>query len=176
MTAEFVPSFRLNRELESKLKIDPATAIFSTPMEPLILTTRPSNGKTEPDSLRIEIDTASYVLNVVRDNVILRSFPVGLDRDGATPSGDFQIANKISEPDWYFNGDAIPAGDAANPLGSSWMGLGDGANALSYGLHPTDDSASIGQPMSEGCVRMRPRDAETLFRLVPLGTPVRIRP
>jgi lipoprotein-anchoring transpeptidase ErfK/SrfK len=55
------------------------------------------------------------------------------------------------------------------------MGLGTNGNATSYGIHPTEDAGSIGQPQSRGCIRMWPEDAETLFRLCPIGTPVRIR-
>lgn len=43
------------------------------------------------------------------------------------------------------------------------------------GIHGTDDTASIGENLSRGCIRMRPEDVEELFTLVDPGTPVHIR-
>lgn len=54
-------------------------------------------------------------------------------------------------------------------LGVNRLYLGDG-----YGIHGTDAPASIGRGASHGCVRVRNEDVETLFRIVPLGTPVYI--
>lgn len=52
-------------------------------------------------------------------------------------------------------------------LGSNRLYLGDG-----YGIHGTDVPASIGRSASHGCVRLRNEDAELLYRLVSVGTPV----
>ena len=54
-------------------------------------------------------------------------------------------------------------------LGVNRLYLGDG-----YGIHGTDAPSSIGRGASHGCVRVRNEDIETLFRIVPLGTPVYI--
>lgn len=54
-------------------------------------------------------------------------------------------------------------------LGSNRLYLGDG-----YGIHGTDAPTSIGRAASHGCVRLRNEDAELLYRIVPLGTPVYI--
>jgi hypothetical protein len=54
-------------------------------------------------------------------------------------------------------------------LGVNRLYLGDG-----YGIHGTDVPSSIGRGASHGCVRVRNEDIETLFRIVPVGTPVYI--
>lgn len=54
-------------------------------------------------------------------------------------------------------------------LGANRLYLGDG-----YGIHGTDAPSSIGRSVSHGCVRVKNEDIETLFRIVPLGTPVYI--
>jgi hypothetical protein len=54
-------------------------------------------------------------------------------------------------------------------LGTFRLNLGDG-----YALHGTDDPTSIGRSVSHGCVRLRNEDIETLFNIVPVGTPVYI--
>ena len=52
-------------------------------------------------------------------------------------------------------------------LGTHRLNIGDG-----YALHGTDKPESIGQAVSHGCVRLRNEDIETLYRMVPVGTPV----
>jgi hypothetical protein len=129
-----------------------------------------------PGPMRLEISLSKYRLTVYRGEEILHEFPVGLGRDGATPLGDFHIANKITDPDWYNRGESVPAGDPENPLGRRWLGLGDDKGPTPVGIHPTEEAASIGADCSRGCIRMRPEDAETLFDLCGIGTPVRIVP
>jgi len=54
-------------------------------------------------------------------------------------------------------------------LGTNRLNLGDG-----YALHGTDTPSSIGTSVSHGCVRLRNEDIETLYQMVPVGTPVYI--
>jgi hypothetical protein len=54
-------------------------------------------------------------------------------------------------------------------LGTRRLYLGDG-----YGIHGTDDPASIGHAASHGCVRLRNEDIEKLYDMVPVGTVVYI--
>lgn len=94
-----------------------------------------------------------------------------------TPSGRFRIVSKYRHPWWYPPNsswakhlDPIPPGPE-NPLGTRWMGL----SVPGVGIHGTPNPASIGYSISHGCVRMKKRDAESLFRLVRVGTRVWIR-
>jgi hypothetical protein len=57
----------------------------------------------------------------------------------------------------------------AGVVGAHRLNMGDG-----YALHGTDVPSSIGQSVSHGCVRLRNEDIETLYRIVPVGTPVYI--
>ena len=54
-------------------------------------------------------------------------------------------------------------------LGTFRLNMGDG-----YALHGTNEPESIGHSVSHGCVRLRNEDIETLYNMVPLGTPVYI--
>lgn len=54
-------------------------------------------------------------------------------------------------------------------LGTHRLNLGDG-----YALHGTNRPETIGSSVSHGCVRLRNEDIETLYRMVPVGTPVYI--
>jgi len=73
-----------------------------------------------------------------------------------TPIGTFTIKNKQVNP--------------GGPYGSRWMGL----SAPSYGIHGTNNEASIGSAASNGCIRMHRQDVEDLFNYVGVGTVVRI--
>ena len=57
----------------------------------------------------------------------------------------------------------------AGVLGTRRLELGDG-----YGIHGTNDPASIGHAASHGCVRLRNEDIEKLYDMVAVGTPVYI--
>lgn len=52
-------------------------------------------------------------------------------------------------------------------LGPFRLYLGDG-----YGIHGTNNPASIGQAVSHGCIRLRNEDVTALYHMVTLGTPV----
>ncbi len=131
---------------------------------------------TVPERVEISVDKSDYTLTIRVDGGVAAQFPVGLGRNNATPEGEFTIANKVTDPDWSDRGRIVKAGDPANPLGRRWMGLGSGGRTTSYGIHPTTEPQSIGAGMSRGCIRMRPEDAETVFRLCPVGTTVCIIP
>ncbi len=94
-----------------------------------------------------------------------------------TPRGRFRIVSKYRHPWWYPPNsswakhlDPIPPGPD-NPLGTRWMGL----SVPGVGIHGTPNPTSVGYSVSHGCVRMKKRDAESLFRLVRVGTRVWIR-
>ena len=91
-----------------------------------------------------------------------------------TPQGRFRIVSKYRHPWWYppdsnwaKNLDPIPPGPK-NPLGTRWMGL----SVSGVGIHGTPNPTSVGYSISHGCIRMKRHDAESLFRLVRVGTPV----
>jgi hypothetical protein len=105
----------------------------------------------------------------------LRVFTVATGGTWApTPHGRFRIVSKYRHPWWYppdsswaQDLDPIPPGPK-NPLGTRWMGL----SVPGVGIHGTPNPASVGYSISHGCVRMKKRDAESLFRLVRVGTRV----
>jgi lipoprotein-anchoring transpeptidase ErfK/SrfK len=81
-----------------------------------------------------------------------------------TPTGTYRIINKVPYP--YSR-----PGGPLTPYGTLWMGL----SRRGYGIHGTNNPASIGKRVSKGCIRMYNRDVEDLSRRVPIGTTVVIR-
>lgn len=139
---------------------------------PMFLSTAP---KWANAPVALAINKNTHRLTVYLHGTPARTFLVGLGRDGSTPSGEYRISTKIRHPDWWRRGESIPAGDPRNPLGEFWLGLSRNGSPLPIGLHPTSEPATLGADASEGCIRLAPEDARTLFQLCPSGTLVQIR-
>lgn len=75
-----------------------------------------------------------------------------------TPLGDWKIIQKVKNP--------------GGPFGVRWMRFSCPWGG--YGIHGTDNKASIGTAASHGCVRMRADDIIRIYDLVSLGTRVKI--
>ncbi|NHN28296.1 L,D-transpeptidase [Paenibacillus agricola] len=107
---------------------------------------------------RIIIDLSDKMLYVLNNNVVTRGFPIGIGKVlTETPIGNYTIINKVPHP--------------GGPFGAFWMGL----SRPHYGIHGTNNPASIGTLASHGCVRMYNQDVLALSSLVAIGTPVAIR-
>ena len=115
---------------------------------------------------------------VSMNGTFFKRYGVGTGKFGKTPVGTFVISDKIKEPVWWRpDGREVPFGEKENILGTRWMKLrptGDTPPVKGYGIHGTWDDSSIGKAESAGCVRMRNREVEELFVLLPLGTKVLI--
>ena len=157
--------------MESSLNLDQPIAPMSSRIE---LTETEEKANPLPP-LHLRVSKTEFILEVVQDDKALHRFPIGLGISNSTPEGDFRVANKLRDPQWYNKGNPIPPGDPKNPLGKQWLGLGQGGSPTPYGIHPTQEEGSIGENQSQGCIRMRPQDAEIVFQLCPIGTPVRIQ-
>jgi len=108
---------------------------------------------------RIIVDLSDRKLYLLDGNLVVREFPVGIGKMlTQTPQGEFEIVNKQPHP--------------GGPFGAFWMGL----SKPHYGIHGTNDPASIGREVSHGCVRMYNEDVLRLAAIVPLRTRVTIRP
>jgi hypothetical protein len=116
------------------------------------------------------LNVAARQLYVYSDQTQSCIYPTAVGRlEYHTPIGRFSIIGKATSPTWY-PGDGsppVPPGPQ-NPLGTRWMGWSWGG----YGLHGTNADWSIGHAVSLGCVRLHNADAEQLFDLVKIGTPL----
>jgi len=110
-------------------------------------------------------------LAVIEDGEVLATFPVAVGAAASpSPTGDFEIVSRVSNPTYYHPGTVIPAG-IGNPLGTRWLGL----SQKGYGIHGTNAPRSVGHARSHGCIRLRNRDIERLFVMLQVGDQVRIR-
>ncbi|MGM0921577.1 MAG: L,D-transpeptidase family protein [Bacillota bacterium] len=88
-----------------------------------------------------------------------------------TPEGKFKIVSKIVNRPYYKKG--IPGGDPRNPLGNRWLGINArGTWGTTYAIHGNNNPSSIGQYISDGCIRMYDNEVEWLYSQVKMNTPV----
>lgn len=120
---------------------------------------------------RVIVSIADRRLAVLENGEVLRTFPVAVGAEASpSPTGEFAIVSRLTEPTYYHAGVVIPAG-GNNPLGPRWVGL----SKRGYGIHGTNAPGSIGKAASHGCIRLRNRDIVELFAMVHLGDRVEIR-
>lgn len=132
--------------------------------------------KVVPFKASIEVNLSARELVVSNEQGIWDVYPVGVGHeDTPSPTGSFTIeVLQIDPPYWHEPGKPpVPPGDPHNPLGSRWMGFKTPYE--SFGIHGTNDEASIGHRSSKGCMRLTKKDVEELFDLVDYGTEVTIR-
>ena len=108
--------------------------------------------------------------------LVVRSFKVGLGKDDSTPVGRWRIRynGKQRHATWYppEGGRSIAWGESGYPLGKDgyWIALEGTDEATrhmtSYGIHGTDDVASIGRDESRGCIRMREADIVLVYAMM----------
>ena len=109
-------------------------------------------------------------LAVVDNGVVVATFEVAVGADvSPSPTGEFKIVSRVSNPTYYHRGTVIPTGKD-NPVGTRWLGL----SLKGYGIHGTNAPRSIGRAASHGCIRLRNRDMERLFTMLKVGDAVQI--
>jgi lipoprotein-anchoring transpeptidase ErfK/SrfK len=144
------------------------------------------DGLEEPGT--IVVDPGERLLYLVQADGTAIRFGVGVGRAGFAWHGDAYIGMKRKWPRWlppeemivrdlkaaaWANG--MPGGPG-NPLGARALYLHNNGEDTLFRIHGTTEPNSIGKAMSSGCIRMLNQDVAELFDLVPIKTPVIVRP
>ena len=124
---------------------------------------------------QVEVRLKEYRLDHFLGDCLLASYSVGVGRDGKTPQVEFVVKSKLEKPDWTYEGQIIPYGDEKNELGERWIGFHHDS-WRGFGIHGTNDEASVGSGVSRGCIRMKNKDVIQVFNRIPKGMVVKIRP
>ena len=107
---------------------------------------------------------------VEEDGRVLKTWRVAVGTaDSPSPTGDFTVISRVTDPTYYHDGDVVPPGDD-NPIGPRWIGL----SQPHYAIHGTNAPRSIGRAASHGCIRMRNDEVKELFAMVHVGDSVEI--
>jgi lipoprotein-anchoring transpeptidase ErfK/SrfK len=117
---------------------------------------------------RVIVDRSARRLSVYRGARRILQTRVAVGRAGRpTPLGRFYVAAKYAP-----TRTALVSAYALEL--SAPAGLSDFPGGGVVGIHGTPATYSIGKAASNGCIRVFPRVALALKRLVPLGAPVRV--
>jgi lipoprotein-anchoring transpeptidase ErfK/SrfK len=145
-------------------------AIILVLVNPMVAQTAKSDdGARAPWTVLVSIPDRQ--LAVLVNGIVVAGFPIAVGADESpSPTGEFTIVNRVSNPTYYHEGVVIPAGKG-NPVGTRWVGL----SQKGYGIHGTNAPKSIGRAASHGCIRLRNRDMEKLFGMLHVGDVVKIR-
>jgi L,D-transpeptidase ErfK/SrfK len=118
------------------------------------------------------------------NSLTVSTYPVSIGRqEWGTPHGSMTVTAKLVEPAWYppdsilaehaINGNPLPRVVVAgpeNPLGRFAMLLSE----KGYLIHGTNKPYGIGMRVTHGCIRMYPKDIQTLFAGTEIGAKVLI--
>lgn len=133
-----------------------------------------------PADVRVVISTPDEALRVYRGDALIARYPATVGSEQfPNPVGDWKIVSQVYAPDYRYDLQYLETGKRSENalrlppgpnsiVGVLWMGL----NKEGFGVHGTNDPASIGRRLSHGCVRLTNWDVERLAKLVGIGTPV----
>lgn len=128
------------------------------------------SSQTRPAARLVLISIPDRRLAVISDGNVIANFAIAVGAaETPSPTGQFRIVNRVSDPTYYRPGTVIPSGKD-NPLGTRWVGL----SQKGYGIHGTNVPRSIGRAASHGCFRLKNRDMERLFSMLQVGDLVEI--
>lgn len=148
-----------------------ASKLYAMALATLVLLARMAAAQEAASARRILVSVPDRKLALIENGEVVRVYPVAVGAEVTqSPSGEFTIVNRVSNPTYYHPHKVIGPGPE-NPLGSRWIGL----SQPHYGIHGTNEPWSIGKAASHGCIRMAKRDLEELFTLVQVGDTVEIR-
>ena len=127
--------------------------------------------KIDKSKFAMVVSKSRNTLTLLANGELFKIYSVGTGRSNSTPTGDYKIINKLVNPPWYKPGGGLIAfGDQGNLLGTRWLGI----NLPGYGIHGTWEPDTVGKQSSAGCIRLQNPDVEELFKIVDVGTPVKI--
>jgi lipoprotein-anchoring transpeptidase ErfK/SrfK len=146
----------------------------SQPTKSPVSTTNPPQTPVE-DVVNLLIKLNEKRVYVYKGDKILAKYPIAIGKKGwETPTGEWQVLEKIKNPSWTsFKTGKVVSRRVENILGARWIGFWtDGQDVI--GFHGTSNLKSIGTAASHGCVRMYNRDVKALYKMVKVGTEVKV--
>lgn len=133
----------------------------------------------------IVVDPRNHFLYLIESSSRARRYGVGVGKAGLAFKGSARIGRKAKWPSWtptqnmirrepnkyakYAGG--VPGGPT-NPLGARALYLYRGKRDTYYRIHGTTAPWSIGQSVSNGCIRMVNEHVEDLYARVRVGSTV----
>jgi lipoprotein-anchoring transpeptidase ErfK/SrfK len=119
---------------------------------------------------RLVVDLSERRLTLFRNGKAIFRAPAGVGTEQfPTPTGDFYVRNKLTRYRNAFYGPLAFGTSARSETLTDWP---DGGFV---GIHGTNQPGLLPGRVSHGCIRLRNEAILRLARLLPIGTPLRIR-
>ena len=122
------------------------------------------------EDFNVLVDKSQNILILKFGEEVIKTYKVSTGKDNSTPIGSFKIKDRIINPVWYKQGAIVMPESPDNILGTRWLGF----DLAGYGIHGTTDPSTIGQQVTQGCIRMHNEEVEELFLFLPTGSQVTI--
>lgn len=117
----------------------------------------------------LEVSTVDRTVTLLQDGVVVTTFEAAVGTgDTPTPLGSYYLTELLAPT----NGGYGPYAYGISAFSDVLNSFGGGPGQI--GIHGTDDSSSIGQAASHGCIRLSNDDITYLAGILPLGTPITI--
>lgn len=113
--------------------------------------------------ISISINKGDHTLSVISGTQTIRRYSVALGKGDSTPDGNYIISKKLMNPDKFVPRDKNVYGTRAMELSNT-----------KFAIHGTNSPSSIGQEVSEGCIRLNNLEMEELYAMIPMYTEVTI--
>jgi LysM repeat protein len=104
------------------------------------------------------------------DGMYAGRFPIGIGQEQPPREGTYSVSDKVVNPVYHGRAKVAAAGEAGNPYGTRWIGLGS-----DLGIHGTEQPENIGRTDLPGSISLSPRDIEDVFDILEAGSKVTIR-
>jgi murein L,D-transpeptidase YafK len=166
-----------------------STSILSKAVTPTIMRTTPSVGiKSMVMADSIVVEKAKRTLTLFLGGLPVRTYRVALGTqpvgdkikigDGRTPEGVYRIDFKNAQSKYHM-ALHISYPDASHLQRAEHLGVAPGGDIMIHGLPPR--YASIGAEQAqynwtEGCIAVTDQEIEEIYRAVPPGSPIQIKP
>ena len=169
----------------AKPSVVPLRAVTAAPVDS-VLTTRVPFGRVPADSIVVE--KSHHRLSLYHQGTLLRSYLVALGQqpvgdkvrvgDNRTPEGLFHIAARNSES-LYHRSLKISYPDAAHRARARSLGVSPGGDIMIHGLPARQawvGAAHRDFDWTEGCIAVTNNEIDEIWSVVPVGTPILIKP
>ena len=139
-----------------------------------------AHGKEQAD--RVLVDKSDRQLHLMRDGHVWKSYPIGLgfapaghkrqQGDGRTPEGDYLLDWRNPKSQFYLS-IHISYPDREDKASARERGVPPGGDIFIHGRH---NPSARRRDWTLGCIAVTDAAMDEIWRLVPNGTPITIRP
>lgn len=130
----------------------------------------------------VQVMKSSRRLDLLGDGKILKSYPIALgftpvgakrvEGDGKTPEGAYLLNARVPGSDFHLSMQ-VSYPNRSDLMIARRLGKPAGGNICVHG-QPNGVNGMMRGDWTWGCVAMKNDDIEEMFRVVPVGTPIRI--